>query len=264
LTVEQPSFVTCFGIDTEIRVVALVGAGGKTSLMYRLAHELNSSGRLVVTTTTTKIFTPEPYQSPKLVLLSEDPKLEYLQKHLSKYRHLTIGELILPNGKVQGVTSSVIEQCLSVADIIVLEADGAAGKSIKAPEDWEPVLPEMVDLVIPVVGLDCIDRQAGSETVFRLERFLKVTDLKPTQTITPQIIGRLLAHPAGSLKNVPDSATIVPYLNKLDMIKDETIFQDIIETAFSLSHGRIKKGVAGQLRGRLDVKLILPIQNKFM
>ena len=263
MTAAESFFVTCFGIRADIRVVALVGAGGKTSLMYRLAHELNSTGRSVITTTSTKIFTPGPHQSPKLVLLSDEPKLEHLPKYLSKYRHLTLGESILPTGKVQGVTSPIIEQCLNVADIVVLEADGAAGKSIKAPEDWEPVLPEMADLVIPVVGLDCIDRQANSDTVFRLECFLRVTGLKQGQTITPQVIGRLLAHPQGSLKNVPVTAAVVPYLNKLDMIKDETILQEIIETAFSLSLGRINKGAAGQLRERFDVKLILPIQNKF-
>ena len=37
-------------------VVVLVGGGGKTTLMFRLADELAASGRRVVTTMTTRIF----------------------------------------------------------------------------------------------------------------------------------------------------------------------------------------------------------------
>ena len=226
--------------------------------MYRLAHELSSTGRSVITTTTTKIFPPQPHQSRKLILLADDPKLSSLPKHLSVYGHVTVGELTLPNGKLEGVSSAAINQCLDVADIVLVEADGAARKPVKAPEEWEPVLPERVHLVIPVVGLDCVGRPADSDTVFRLERFLKVTELHPGGIISPHSIGRLLAHPEGSLKNVPDNALVIPYLSKIDSIQDETVLQEIIEAAFSYSDGRIKKAVAGQLRERLSVNVVQP------
>lgn len=41
------------------RMTALVGAGGKTTLMYALARRTADAGRRVVCTTTTKIFPPE-------------------------------------------------------------------------------------------------------------------------------------------------------------------------------------------------------------
>ena len=48
-------------------VVSLVGAGGKTSLMFKLARELSTAGETVLTTTTTKIYTPSPQQSPWVI-----------------------------------------------------------------------------------------------------------------------------------------------------------------------------------------------------
>ncbi|MCD4678214.1 MAG: hypothetical protein K8S18_19810, partial [Desulfobacula sp.] len=48
-------------------VISLIGAGGKTSLMFCLAKELENSGKTVLTTTTTKIFMPTPDQSPVTV-----------------------------------------------------------------------------------------------------------------------------------------------------------------------------------------------------
>lgn len=264
MNAKEPSFSDCFDIDEHIHVIALVGGGGKTSLMFRLAHELSSTGRTVLTTTTTKIFPPLPHQSPKLILLTDEPKLDSLSKHLSVYGHLTIGKSTLPDGKVQGVAPAIIDHCLEVADIVLVEADGAARKPVKAPEEWEPVVPERVHLMIPVVGLDCIGKPATSDTVFRLERFLKVTELNSGGIITPHTLGRLLAGSEGSLKNVPDDALVIPYLNKIDAIHDETILQEIIETAFSFSDGRITKAVAGQLRERLSVKIVQPKRYRFI
>ena len=52
-------------------VVSLVGAGGKTTLMFALARELAAPQKLVITTTTTKIFYPSPSDTP-YVLVSEN------------------------------------------------------------------------------------------------------------------------------------------------------------------------------------------------
>ena len=49
-------------------VISLVGAGGKTSLMFKLAHELSRTGGSVLTTTTTKILEPEPDQSSCVIV----------------------------------------------------------------------------------------------------------------------------------------------------------------------------------------------------
>ncbi|MBF0106499.1 MAG: hypothetical protein HQM16_14380 [Deltaproteobacteria bacterium] len=50
------------------RYVYLVGGGGKTTLMFRLAHLLRDEGRTVITTTTTKILYPTPHQCRAVVL----------------------------------------------------------------------------------------------------------------------------------------------------------------------------------------------------
>ena len=49
-------------------VVCFVGAGGKTSLMFRLARELSAGGDSVLTTTTTKIQMLTPVQSEEVVI----------------------------------------------------------------------------------------------------------------------------------------------------------------------------------------------------
>ncbi|MCF8109113.1 MAG: hypothetical protein K9J81_08985, partial [Desulfohalobiaceae bacterium] len=39
-------------------IISLVGAGGKTSLMFQLAREIAARKQRVLTTTTTRIFSP--------------------------------------------------------------------------------------------------------------------------------------------------------------------------------------------------------------
>ncbi|MGE5258702.1 MAG: hypothetical protein ACM3KE_18665, partial [Hyphomicrobiales bacterium] len=86
-------------------VVSLVGAGGKTSLMFRLARELSRSGEKVLTTTTTRIFAPTAEQSAACVLAgTADEIVKRAAPLLDKFRHVTAGGgLISGQGKISGL-----------------------------------------------------------------------------------------------------------------------------------------------------------------
>ncbi len=229
--------------------------------MFNLAKEMLALGRYVVTTTTTKIFPPEPEESPVVLLLSENPSLKSLSTPLSKFGHVTIGGSILSNGKLDAVDEETILQCLNWADHVVVEADGAAKRSVKAPDDWEPVIPCCADLVIPVVGLDCLGRPATEDTVFRLDRFLEVSNLQKDEVISAQAVGRLLAHPDGGLKAVPLHARVIPFLNKLDLVGDPKLAEQVAHTVFANAADRIERLVVGKLKGTIAARVLVPGQN---
>jgi probable selenium-dependent hydroxylase accessory protein YqeC len=216
--------------------------------MYSLAREILSRGRRVVTTTTTKIFPPRPDQSPDLLLLNEAPFPAGLPALLSEFGHVTLGSHLLDIGKVEGVSEETISRCLEHADAVLAEADGAAGRSVKAPEEWEPVIPRSADLVIPVVGLDCIGAPAAKDRVFRLERFLTITGIEPGGTIGPESIGLLLGHPDGGMKGVPAGARVVPFFNKVDLLSAEWDVEKVVAGIFRGAGGRIGRIVVGKLK----------------
>ena len=243
-----PSLLQCFDITSETRVIALVGGGGKTSLMYRLVEEMRSLGETVITTTTTKIFRPEARRSPRVILQESDPDLLNLPSGLAEYGHVTVAHSFnSANGKLHGVDDEVIDRCSAIAQRVVVEADGAARRPIKAPETWEPVIPRGVDLVIPVVGLDCIGRPATSDVVFRLERFSAIAGVLEGAPITAEAVGRLLSHPYGSLKGVPDGVFVTPLLNKLDLLENQGIVDRIARTVRAHAFGRVERMVVGSL-----------------
>jgi len=247
--------VPAFGISDQVRVVSLVGAGGKSSLMYALAHELVARGKTVVSTTTTKIFRPRPDESPHLVLARNTAELADLSARLSEFKHVTIGTSIdATTGKLQGVAEEIITTAAKVADLVVVEADGAAGRPVKAPAPWEPVIPSCTDLVIMVVGLDCLGRPANEEFAFRLKEFLALTGLAPGDPVMPASIGRLVVDKNGGLKGVTPQMNFIPFLNKLDLLTDRELFVATVNAIRERGRERIQKIVVGTLKENVQVE----------
>src|SRR3990172_2004095 len=69
-------------------VISLTGAGGKTTLMFRLAKELSLKGKRVVTTTTTKILEPASGETDRLFVDSDEERIKgFVRGHLDQYDH---------------------------------------------------------------------------------------------------------------------------------------------------------------------------------
>jgi probable selenium-dependent hydroxylase accessory protein YqeC len=244
------SLSRCLGLGPERGVIAIVGAGGKTSLMYRLARELVECKGRVITTSSTKIFPPSPTDSPCVILLEDFRDPELFRKKLNANGHITVGTRVRKeDGKLIGIDEETICSLNTVADFVIVEADGAKGRSVKAPEAWEPVIPRIASVVVVVVGLDCLGKPANESRVFRLDRFCEICGIRRGQTITPEMIGLLLRHPLGGIKLAPRTARVCVFLNKLDTLLDREALKVISNTAMKPSEHSIDRIAAGSLRG---------------
>ena len=237
-------------IDSSTRCLSLVGAGGKTSLMYALAKNLVHRGKTVICTTSTKIYPPDKKQPSKVFLFEDNfPDLERLAVEIKKAKSCVIGRQIDPmTGKIIGISNELIRVLVGLADHIIIEADGAAGRPIKAPASYEPVVPDFTDLAVPVIGLDAVFAEVNEKNVFRLENFLKVTGLKPGEKIGPQDIGMLFEHKDGGLRNIPSRSLVRVFLNKLDMLKDSKVVSELATEILKARNGRIRSVVIGSLQ----------------
>jgi probable selenium-dependent hydroxylase accessory protein YqeC len=206
----------------EHEVISLVGGGGKTTLMFALARELVAGGYRVVTTTTTKILEAEPslHQFPAVVIDEDEAKLlELIMQQLEQKGQVTAARARLPKlGKLQGVTPQMVDKLAQQEQIshIIVEADGAAHRSLKAPNSTEPVIPKSTTLVIPVVGLDVLGLQLAEENVFRPHLVSEITGLLHAEAITVEAIATLVTHPKGIAKGTMPEARLIPFINKLD------------------------------------------------
>ncbi|TWJ13191.1 putative selenium-dependent hydroxylase accessory protein YqeC [Geobacter argillaceus] len=203
-------------------VMSFVGGGGKTSLMFHLARQLALAGMRVLTTTTTKIFVPTAEQSAT-VLVARDPHevLEQAATGHGATRHLTAAaERMADTGKLKGFAPEAIATFVESGrfDWILVEADGAARRPLKAPADHEPVIPEETTILIAVAGLEVVGSPLGEELVFRSGLAGELMGLSPGECITEQAMARLIAHPQGAFKGAPAESRRFVFLNKADTL----------------------------------------------
>ncbi len=201
----------------ERELISLVGAGGKTSLMFALGNELSARRKGILLTTTTKIWEPAPSPSFALFLSEQISEMKkWVLKNLEQYPYLVIARKKLDDGKLQGILPEWSEELLSLSDVssIIVEADGAAGRSLKAPREGEPVLPNNTTLLIPVVGIDVLGCPMEEQYVFRSQIAARILNAALGTTVTEEIIARLLAK---IIKNRPEKARVIPFINKVDL-----------------------------------------------
>lgn len=166
---------------TEKGVVSIIGAGGKTTLMFALAKALADSGKKVLTTTTTHIFIPNPDQSPH-TLVAETPEalVQGAGNALTTFTHFSAASRSLPDqGKLKGFAPQTIDLLweTSLFDWIIVEADGAKGKPLKASDIHEPVVPGSTTHLIHVSGLDGLGNPLDETWVHRAPLFSANTGL---------------------------------------------------------------------------------------
>jgi probable selenium-dependent hydroxylase accessory protein YqeC len=211
--------------------LALVGAGGKTGIMFSLAGELRRAGKRVVTSTTTKVWHHQAMKAPCVVYTADPrPWKNRMKEGLAERGHVFVGRCVLESGKIDGIstqTSDTLFRDLEV-DYLLVEADGAAGLPAKAPASHEPSVPASATLVVALLGLEAVNRPLSSDLVFRLDEVKRITGLAMSMPLTAAALSRLFLHPRGLFKGAPGSARRIPFLNKLDLLKTDS---DALELA---------------------------------
>ncbi len=198
-------------------VVSLVGAGGKTTTMFHLAAELAARGRKVVTTTTTMIWR-EDRCGFTVLEADTDRLLDQVESALADQNSITVAAAFdEEKGKLIGIDPAAVGalSALPHVDVVVVEADGAKGRSLKAPADYEPVIPASTSIVVPVAAVDALGKPLDDRWVHRPEIVTRLTNAQPGEIVSGELMSRVLLHPEGGLKNVPSSARVVPLINKV-------------------------------------------------
>ena len=132
-------------LDIRPGITAVIGGGGKTTLLHTLGDELASQGSRVLLCSTTKIF---PF--PDLQNL-ENPTEETLSSALNTHRLLCIGTPVPNTGKLTS-PNLPMSHLAALADFVLVEADGSAGRPLKAHAPHEPVIPPEATQVVCIVG----------------------------------------------------------------------------------------------------------------
>ncbi len=248
-----------FNLGQVAELVAIVGGGGKTNLMFALAQTL---GKGSVITTTTRIFTAQMKLAPavcQLDIKSEREEhgvmlrpLSQLNDLLAQHGHcLIVGQVT--GEKASGVPPDFPARLLAkpAVQAVIVEADGSRMRPCKVPAAHEPVIPDETSIVIPVAGIDAVGGRLD-EVAHRPELASALTGLKLTDEVTEEALGKILRHPQGGLKGVPDSARVVVFLNKVESQSELVIARKVAKIV--LNEKRIQQVVIGAVRSQQPVR----------
>ena len=164
-------------------VTAVIGGGGKTTLLRTLGEDLARSGARVILTTTTKF---RPFPGIETVPGGERDIMEALGRAPLVCAAAPWGE----SGKL-AESPVPMARLAALADYVLVEADGSAGLPLKAHAPHEPVIPAESGRVILVVGASGFGRPVR-EAAHRPERYAALAGRNIETAVTPEIAARVL------------------------------------------------------------------------
>jgi probable selenium-dependent hydroxylase accessory protein YqeC len=216
-------------LDAAEGTTCLVGAGGKKTTLYALADRLD---RAVLTATVRiPIFDGEV----AAVRVTTDPvaAIEAVsaaggaEGNGDAFPHGLVPERERDD-RYRGYDPAVVDELAAAHDgPVLVKADGARTRLLKAPDEREPQVPAGADRVVPVASVGAVGEPLTEETVHRPERVAAITGAAVGDEITPELVGEVLAHPEGGLKDVPPDATAIPLVNAVDDDADEAVARAI-------------------------------------
>lgn len=213
-------------VDAE-GVVCAVGAGGKKSLLYALAERVD---RAVVTAT---VRIPIFDEHVSRVVVTDDPAAVV---HEATEWPLGVVPEREREDRYRGYEPERIASISDAgANAVLVKADGARTRRLKAPGEHEPQIPACADVVVPIASVRAVGEPLSEAVAHRPERVADLTDLAVGDEIRPEDVARVLAHPEGGMRDVPEDATAIPLVNMAD---DAALVQTATEIAEGV-HDRV-------------------------
>ncbi len=183
-------------------MVAFAGAGGKSGAIIGVCGEAAGEGFRVLVVPTTKMFLEEASRiGPVLTSENLSELRGRIEESFGVARAVVAGSALLSKERVGGVEPAWVDALVPLADIVLVEADGARRRLIKGTAEHEPVIPASATLVVAVGNVEALGKPVDERYVHRPEVFSELTGVGAGHTITASAFARALAQ--GSLGKVP-------------------------------------------------------------
>lgn len=154
-------------------LTAVIGGGGKSTLLLRLGRELAAQGRKTLLCTSTHMLAPPGI--PLAGALAQAADL------LRRESLICFGALGAEGKLCQGAS---IEALLPLAEYVLCEADGAKRLPLKAHASYEPNVPREAKRLIYVAGLDGVG-QPIARAAHRPDLYAALLGTGQNHTVSP-------------------------------------------------------------------------------
>lgn len=176
-----------FGIKKGL--TAVVGSGGKTTLIAELAGELMTLGTVIVATST-KIYRPS--YCP-VIIEAGQANSALIAQALAEHGCVCVGTLFITPCGEEKLSSPLtsFEELKNMADYVLVEADGSKHLPLKAHAPFEPVIPNCSDRTIMVIGMSGIGRPID-EVVHRSDIMARLVSAQENDIVTEEMVAKVI------------------------------------------------------------------------
>jgi probable selenium-dependent hydroxylase accessory protein YqeC len=213
-----PPIVAAF--EAHDGITAVVGAGGKKTLMRRLARALSTP----VVTATVRIPPIAPWVAT--LAITDDPV-----GAVRAANEWPVGVLAGTDGPDRrvGYPPSTVAAVGALGHPVLVKADGARMRRLKAPGAAEPQVPDSAARVVWVGSVQVVGAPLSAESVHRPERVAAVTGRTLGDPLTVGDLAALATDPEGGRKSVPPEADYIVCLNMVDDADHLRVAQAVAE-----------------------------------
>ncbi len=215
-------------LKIEPGITAIIGSGGKSTLLKTLGLELMRTGGRVLLCTTTHMFpvagVPWNGSSRRLDAASWKPGTLHVPgctceacAGLVRGSICQAGVLDPETGKLSA-PAEPLDQLAQRFDFVLAEADGSKRLPLKAHAAWEPVIPAATANVVWVVGASGLGKPVA-KVVHRPELFCERCACEPTDIATPERVAMAL-NAEMQMLNLSNARIM---LNQVDTLSDLTM-----------------------------------------
>ncbi|MGH4117275.1 selenium cofactor biosynthesis protein YqeC [Clostridium sp.] len=223
-------------------IISIVGAGGKTTMMFKLGGELRGLNKVLVTTTT-KIYLP---LEDKYDFICTDSGM------LSKYAHMQengiyiLGSGVNGENKILGLAESELDELVPYFDYILIEADGAKKKCLKGWNETEPIIFKRTTKTVGIIDIKALGMVINENNVHRSEIFCELTGAKQGETVKIEHLLKIIINPLGLFKAALGEKIL--YINKVESANDLILAKALVNETNIKGENPIDQILIGSLK----------------
>lgn len=251
----------------QARIISVCGAGGKTSLIFALAHAFAAAGEKVLVTTTTKLARSEAEGPlPWRHAANAGDVLAW-----ANARFAQAGDFPPPLLAVSGRDASG-EKCIGFAPEVIdeiagarlftrilIEADGSRKCPLKTSAAHEPVIAGSTEATVFVAGLAGIGEPLSEAHVFRPALWSALSGTALGDSVTAEAVAAILAYEVARIRGHAKAERIAVFLNQAEGGEREDAARRIAELLRLKSLHGLGRVVAGSLRPAPRIAGLFPM-----
>jgi len=233
-------------------IITIIGAGGKTSLMFSASSLLRNKYKVLVTTTT-HIYIPDKNIYDEIIMINDFTN-KYYQSILENNKNgvYVVGNHIVNNCKIKGLTFEMLDKIIPYFDIAIIEGDGSKEKSLKGWNDLEPVIYPKTTKTIGLLDITSIGLDINEENIHRVDRFLDIINDYSANKVTIEHLEKIVLNENGLFKI--NKGENILFINKVESTIDKINTLNLIKNIKCKNNSNISNYIYGSIHKHKYIK----------